>query len=36
MTENCFKVSAASINNHPRLFDRDGIALLYEQALGEN
>jgi alcohol dehydrogenase class IV len=33
MTENCFKVSAASINNHPRLFDSNGIAKLYEQAL---
>jgi alcohol dehydrogenase class IV len=33
MTENCFKVSAASINNHPTAFDRDGIAKLYELAL---
>jgi alcohol dehydrogenase class IV len=33
MTENCFKVSEASIKNHPVLFDRDGIAKLYEQAL---
>jgi alcohol dehydrogenase class IV len=33
MTENCFKVSEASIKSHPVLFDRDGIAKLYEQAL---
>ena len=33
LTENCFKVSEASIRNHPVLFDRDGIAKLYEQAL---
>lgn len=33
MTDNCFKVSLASINNHPVLFDRDGIARLYEKAL---
>jgi alcohol dehydrogenase class IV len=33
MTENCFKVSEASIKNHPVLFDRDGIAKLYEKAL---
>lgn len=33
LTENCFKVSEASIKNHPMLFDKDGIAKLYEQAL---
>jgi alcohol dehydrogenase class IV len=33
MTENCFKVSAASIKNHPAAFDKEGIARLYEQAL---
>lgn len=33
MTENCFKVSAASINNHPVLFSRDEIYQLYYRAL---
>lgn len=33
MTENCFRVSAASISNHPAAFDYDGIARLYEKAL---
>jgi alcohol dehydrogenase class IV len=33
MTENCYKVSAASINNHPAHFNRDGIARIYEDAL---
>lgn len=33
LTENCFKVSEASINNHPTLFDKDGIAKLYEKAI---
>lgn len=33
MTENCFKVSAASIANHPVTFDFEDIAKLYEKAL---
>ncbi len=33
MTENCFKVSAASIQNHPAQFGKDEIAKLYEKAL---
>ena len=33
LTENCFKVSSASIANHPAAFDRDMIAKLYEKAL---
>ena len=33
MTENCFKVSAGSIANHPAAFDRDMISKLYEKAL---
>ena len=33
MTENCFKVSAASIANHPMQADRDTVSRLYEQAL---
>ena len=33
MTENCFKVSAASIANHPVTFDHEQIARLYEKAL---
>jgi alcohol dehydrogenase class IV len=33
MTENCFHVSAVSVQNHPVMFDRDGISRLYEQAL---
>lgn len=33
MTENCFKVSAASIANHPKLFQREEIAELYRRAL---
>ncbi len=33
LTENCFRVSEASIRNHPVLFDRNDISRLYEQAL---
>ena len=33
MTENCFRVSAASVQNHPVLFDREGIRAIYEAAL---
>lgn len=33
MTQNCLKVSAASINNHPRHFSADQIADLYARAL---
>ena len=33
MTENCFKVSFASIENHPILFNRDEIYQLYYRAL---
>lgn len=33
MTENCFKISGASIANHPRTFDREGIAELYRRTL---
>ena len=33
LTENCFKVSAASIANHPAEFGSDTIAALYERAL---
>jgi alcohol dehydrogenase class IV len=33
MVENCFKVSAASINNHPVAFNKEGIARLYELAM---
>ncbi len=33
MTENCFKVSAASINNHPVLFSHEEISNLYKKAL---
>lgn len=33
MVENCFKVSAASIANHPVTFDESGIAELYRKAL---
>jgi alcohol dehydrogenase class IV len=33
MVENCFKVSAASINNHPVAFNKEGIAKLYELAM---
>lgn len=33
MTENCFKVSAAGIANHPVVFDREGVRRLYEKAL---
>lgn len=33
MTENCLKVSGASIANHPKTFDREGIAELYRRAL---
>lgn len=35
MTENCFKISGASIANHPKTFDREGIAMLYRRALQE-
>ncbi len=33
MTENCFKISGAGIANHPRTFDKEGIAELYRRAL---
>ncbi|MCR5142372.1 MAG: iron-containing alcohol dehydrogenase [Ruminococcus sp.] len=33
LTDNCFMVSAASIANHPKDFDRDMISKLYEKAL---
>lgn len=33
MTENCFKVSAASIANHPVEFTKEQIAQLYQKAL---
>ncbi|MDR2196360.1 MAG: iron-containing alcohol dehydrogenase [Coriobacteriales bacterium] len=33
MTENCFKVSAAGIDNHPVSFDREGIRELYVRSL---
>ena len=33
LTENCFKVSAVSVANHPAVFDADAIAKLYEKAL---
>lgn len=33
MVENCFKVSAAGIANHPVLFDRDDIRRLYRKAM---
>ena len=33
MTENCFKVSAASSANHPVVFEREEIAELYRKAL---
>jgi alcohol dehydrogenase class IV len=33
MTENCFKVSAAGIDNHPVAFDREGIRELYIRSL---
>ncbi|MGN0481930.1 MAG: iron-containing alcohol dehydrogenase [Lachnospiraceae bacterium] len=33
MTENCFKVSAASIANHPAAFDAEQISELYKKAL---
>ena len=33
MTDNCLKVSAAGIKNHPVLFDRDRIKELYKKAL---
>lgn len=35
MTENCFKISGASIANHPKTFDREGIEMLYRRALQE-
>ena len=33
MSENCLKVSAASIVNHPKTFDYEGIRELYQKAL---
>lgn len=33
MAENCFKVSAAGIANHPVAFDREGVKRLYLKAL---
>ncbi|MGN1432565.1 MAG: iron-containing alcohol dehydrogenase [Ruminococcus sp.] len=33
MTENCFRVSSASVANHPVTFDYEQIAKLYEKAL---
>lgn len=33
MTENCFKVSAAGIANHPVTFDHEGIWKLYTEAM---
>ena len=33
MTKNCFKVSVASIANHPVTFNEDQVAALYEKAL---
>lgn len=33
MTENCFRVSAASIVNHPRAFGEEEIAGVYRRAL---
>ncbi|MGM9607028.1 MAG: iron-containing alcohol dehydrogenase [Oscillospiraceae bacterium] len=33
MTENCFRVSAASIQNHPVQFDREGVSDIYRAAL---
>ena len=33
MVENCFKVSAAGIANHPVTFDREDIKRLYEKAM---
>lgn len=33
MTENCFKVSAAGIANHPKLFEKKEVEKLYERAL---
>lgn len=33
MVENCFKVSAAGIANHPVTFDREDIRRLYEKAM---
>lgn len=33
MTENCFKVSAASIANHPKNFDRKAVEEIYRKAL---
>lgn len=33
LADNCLKVSAAGIKNHPIVFDRDGIKKLYKKAL---
>lgn len=33
MAENCMKVSAAGVANHPRVFDKEEIAELYRKAL---
>ena len=33
MTENCFKVSVAAMNAHPRLFTREEVRELYRKAL---
>lgn len=33
MTENCFKISVPSINNHPYVFDKFQIANIYKKAL---
>ena len=33
LSENCFKVSAASIKNHPAVFDSDMIRKLYKRAI---
>ena len=33
MTENCFKVSGASIANHPVTFDYEEISKLYEKGM---
>ena len=33
MTENCFKVSGASIANHPVTFDYEEIGKLYEKVI---
>ncbi len=33
MTENCFKVSKASIQNHPRIFSQEEVFKIYEKSL---